>query len=150
MAGPLSLSSTVEVFPCPSCHETINTSDRQCPHCSTPIDPVAAAAAGTATTRVSQACSDASYLNIMCWAAGSFFLIMFLPLLGFAGFFGLWFLRFALPFMSIRWWIKFGRIQTDDPDFSRAKNTATAASVLAGLLLLGIVGPHITIGGHQF
>ena len=38
MAGPLSLSSTVEVIPCPNCHETINTSDRQCPHCSTPID----------------------------------------------------------------------------------------------------------------
>jgi hypothetical protein len=150
MAGSLGLSSTVEVFPCPNCHETINTSVRECPHCSTPIDPVVAQVAAAATTRISQACSDASYLKIMCWAAGSFFLIMFLPLLGAAGYLGLWFLRFAIPFMSIRWWIKFGRIKTDDPDFSHAKNAATAASVLAGLLLLGIVGPHIIIGGRHF
>ena len=76
MAGPLRLSSTVEVFPCPNCHETINTSDRQCPHCSTPIDPAAAQSAAAATTRISQACSDASYLKIMGWTLGSFFLIM--------------------------------------------------------------------------
>lgn len=150
MAGPLSLSSTVEVFPCPGCTETINTSVRQCPHCSSLIDPVAAAAAGAATSRISQACSDASYLKVMSWAVGSFFLIMFLPIAGLAGFLGLWFLRFAIPFMAVRWWIKFGRIQTDDPDFSSAKNAATAASVLAGLLLLGIVGPHIIVGGRQF
>ncbi len=38
MAGPLSLSSTVEVFSCPNCFETINTSIRKCPYCSSPID----------------------------------------------------------------------------------------------------------------
>jgi predicted amidophosphoribosyltransferase len=79
MAGPLSLSSTVEVFPCPTCHETINTSHRQCPHCSTPLDslirpphkpqePPPAASVRPA--------SDASYLKLMSWAVGSFFLIM--------------------------------------------------------------------------
>lgn len=150
MAGPLSLSSTVEVFPCPSCRETINTSVRECPRCSTPIDPAAAQAAASATTRISQACSDASYLKILCWAGGSFLLLMFLPLIGLAAYLGLWFLRFAIPFMCIRWWIKFGRIHTDDPDYARARNLATAASVCAGLLLLGIIGPHVTIGGRQF
>jgi hypothetical protein len=150
MAGPLSLSSTVEVFPCPTCHETINTSIRQCPHCSTPIDAATAQAAGAATSRISQACSDASYLKIMSWTLFSFFLIMFLPIVGLAGYLGMWFLRFAIPFMSVRWWIKFGRIHTDDPDFSKAKNLATAATVLGGLLLLGLVGPHITIAGRRF
>jgi hypothetical protein len=150
MAGPLSLSSTVEVFPCPKCFETINTSIRQCPYCSSPIDAATAQAAGAATSRISQACSDASYLKIMSWAVGSFFLILFLPIVGLAGYLGLWFLRFAIPFMSVRWWIKFGKIQTGDPDFSSAKNAATAASVLGGLLLLGLIGPHLTIAGRQF
>jgi hypothetical protein len=150
MAGPLSLSSTVEVFPCPNCHETINTSDRQCPHCSTPIDWSVAQSAAAETTRISQACSDASYLKIMGWTLGSFFLLMFLPLIGIAGYLGMWFLRFAIPVMCVRWWIKFGSIRTDDPDYTSARNTATAISVLAALLLLGLVGPHLTIGGRQF
>ena len=75
---------------------------------------------------------------------------MFLPIVGLAGYLGLWFLRFAIPFMSVRWWIKFGKIKTGDPDFSRAKNLATAATVLGALLLLGLVGPHLTIAGRQF
>jgi hypothetical protein len=36
---------------------------------------------------------------------------------------GFWFLRLAIPFMLIRWWIKFGKIKTDDPDFSQARGT---------------------------
>jgi hypothetical protein len=59
----------------------------------------------------------------------------------------MWFLRFAIPVMCVRWWIKFGSIHTEDPDYTRAR---TAVSVLAGLLLLGIVGPRLTIGGRQF
>jgi hypothetical protein len=67
MAGPLSLSSTVEVFECPKCFETINTSIRKCPFCSSSIDAATAQAAGGATSRISQACSDAGYLKIMNW-----------------------------------------------------------------------------------
>lgn len=150
MPGTLSLSSKVEVFPCPNCKETINTSDRQCPHCSTPIDPVAAKAAAAATSRVSQACSDASYLKIMAWMLLTFLAVMFIPLLGMVGFLGLWFLRFAIPFMCVRWWIKFGKIKTDDPDFSGARGAAIIVSILGAVLLLGIAGPHISINGHQF
>jgi hypothetical protein len=62
----------------------------------------------------------------------------------------MWFLRFAIPVMCVRWWIEFGSIHTEDPDYTRARTAATAVSVLAGLLLLGIVGPRLTIGGRQF
>lgn len=150
MAGPLSLSSTVEVFECPKCFETINTSIRTCPFCASPIDADSAQAAGAATSRISQACSDASYLKIMSWTLFTFFLLLFLPLIGMAGYLGMWFLRFAIPVMSVRWWIKFGRIQTADPDFKRARNLATASTVLGALLLLGLVGPHLTIAGRTF
>ena len=135
MAGPLSLSSRVEVFPCPNCRETINTSVKECPFCSTPIDHAAAEASAAATSRISQACSDASYLKVMAWALLTFFLLAFVPFLGLAGAVGLWFLRVAIPVMVIRWWIKFGGIKTADPDFARAKRASVVVGIV-GLLAL--------------
>lgn len=136
MSGTLGLSSTVEVFPCPNCRETINTSLGFCPFCSTPIDRAAAEASASATSRISQACSDASYLKIMAWMLLTFFLVIFVPFLGLAGVVGLWFLRVAIPAMVIRWWIKYGRIKTDDPDFVRAKRAAAIITVVAVLALV--------------
>jgi hypothetical protein len=136
MAGSLSLSPTVQVFPCPNCRETINTSVQQCPFCSSPIDHAAAEQSAAATSKISQACSDASYLKIMAWALLTFFLLIFIPFLGLAGIVGLWFLRIAIPVMVIRWWIKFGSIKTEDPDFARAKRAAIIIGVVGFLALL--------------
>jgi hypothetical protein len=136
MAGTLSLSSTVQVFPCPSCKETINTSMLECPFCSTHIDHAAADVSAAATSRISQACSDASYLKVMAWSWLTFIVVMFIPLVGLAGFVGLLFLRVAIPVMVVRWWIKFGSIKTDDRDFARAKRAAIVVSVIAALLVI--------------
>jgi hypothetical protein len=65
MSPSLSLSSAVAVFPCPNCTETINTSMQECPFCSAPIDRDAAELSAAATSRISEACSDASYFRIM-------------------------------------------------------------------------------------
>jgi hypothetical protein len=135
MAGSLSLSSAVQVFPCPNCHETINTSMQECPFCSTSIDHAAAEQSAAATSKISQACSDASYLKVMAWALLTFFLVMFIPFLGLAGIVGLWFLRIAIPVMVVRWWIKFRSIKTDDPDFARAKRAAIIVGIVALLAL---------------
>lgn len=91
--------------------------------CGNAIDHVAAEASAAATARISQAVSDASYLKVMAWAILTFFLLMFVPFLGLAGIAGLWFLRLAIPFMLIRWWIRSGKIKTDDRDFSQARGT---------------------------
>ena len=131
-----SLSSEVKVFSCPNCKETINTSMQQCPFCSAPIDHASAEAAAADTSRISQACSDASYLKIMAWILVPFFFTIFVPFLGLLGAGGLWFLRFAIPFMSVRWWIKYGSIRTSDPDFARARQAAMIVSGVAVLLLL--------------
>jgi len=127
------LTPEVHVFPCPNCHETINTSMQQCPFCSKAIDRAAAEQSAAATSRISSACSDASYLRIMAWALVTFFLLMFFPFLGLAGVVGLWFLRIAIPVMTIRWWIKYGSIKTTDPDFFRARRSAIIVSVVAVL-----------------
>lgn len=145
MAGTLSLSTTVEVFPCPNCRETINLSLTQCPFCYALIDPEAARAFAAATSRISQAYSDASYLKIMAWSLLTFFLLAFFPIFGLLGIVGLWFMRVAIPVMVIRWWIKFGSIKTTDPDYARAKRGAIMVSIVA---VLGIVSAIPFIGRH--
>jgi hypothetical protein len=42
MSTRFSLSSGIQVFPCPNCRETINTSMAACTFCGTPIDRSAA------------------------------------------------------------------------------------------------------------
>ena len=138
MSGTLSLSSSVGVFPCPHCHETINDSVSVCPFCSAPIDRAAAQAAAAKTSRISQACSDGSYLKVMAWSQLTFAGLMLVPFLGLAGIVGVWFLRVAIPIMVIRWWIRFGKIKTTDPDFTRARNATffAAAAVVVSFLLV--------------
>ncbi|MES2393530.1 MAG: hypothetical protein V4555_17975 [Acidobacteriota bacterium] len=130
----------IQVFPCPNCHETINTSQQQCAFCGTPVDPAAAQASATRTTLISQACSDASYLKTMAICGAGFFALRMLPILGFVGTFGFLFLSVALPVMSVRWWYKFGNILTDDPDFRAARrSTILATSAGAFYLLLSFI-----------
>jgi hypothetical protein len=136
MAGTLSLSSTVQVFPCPNCQETINTSTQQCPFCSTPIDRAAAEQSAAATSRISQACSDASYLKIMLGVLIPFGILIFFPILGLLGIVGFVFIKYAVPVMTIRWWIKYGRIKTTDTDLHKARGTVILVSAISFLILL--------------
>jgi hypothetical protein len=132
----LSFSPTIKVFPCPNCRETINTSMQQCSFCGTPIDSAAAEASAEFTSRVSAAVSDASYLSILAFALISFFVMLFIPFIGLAGGLGIWFLRIAIPVMVVRWWVRYGKLKTTDPDFSKARRRAIIVSVVAVLLLV--------------
>jgi hypothetical protein len=136
MAGSFSLSSTVHVFPCPHCQETINTSVRDCPFCSAPIDGAAAERSAAITSKISQACSDASYLKIMLGILIPFGLLIFFPFLGLAGLMGFVFIKYAVPVMTIRWWVKYGRIKTIDSDFRSARRTAILVSAISFIILL--------------
>jgi hypothetical protein len=143
MAGTFNLTS-VHVFPCPNCRETINTSMGQCQFCGATIDPAAAEQSAAATSRVSAAVSDASYLKIMAWSLLTFVVVMFIPLLGLVGVVGLVFVTYALPVMCARWWIKYGSIKTDDADFPNARGTAIIITIIAAANLLRDGGIRIS------
>jgi hypothetical protein len=146
MAMPgLSLSSKVEIFPCPNCTETINTSMQSCSFCSTPIDPAAADAAAALFARVNQACSDASYLKIMAGSSFTFLFLRLFPFLGLLGAVGFWFLELAVPLMTIHWWLSYGAIRIDDPGFARARRTALVVGLGVGLFLI-----LVATGFHHF
>ena len=132
----LSLSTAVHVFPCPNCSETINTSMSQCPFCATAIDHASAETASAETSRISQACSDASYLKIMAWALIPFFFLAFTPFLALAGAAGFWFLKVAIPVMVIRWWVKFAAIKTTDLDYPRARRSAITVGIIWAAVFL--------------
>jgi hypothetical protein len=89
--------------------------------------------------RINQACSDASFLRTMAISILVFLGLMFVPFLTWLGVCGYYFLMFAVPFMAIRWWIKFHAIRADDPDFRRAKTTVIIVSALVTLPLLWFI-----------
>jgi hypothetical protein len=139
MANSLSLTSTSSnagIFECPVCQQTIDASSTQCRFCFAVIDPAVAEAATKKMARVNQACSDASFLRTMAISILVFLGIMFLPFMTWLGIGGYYFLMFAVPIMTIRWWIKFHDIRSDDRDFKRARTTVIVISVLCLLPLL--------------
>jgi hypothetical protein len=142
MAQSFSLSTATAVFACPACNETINTSMQQCAFCATPIDAAAAQSAADAMSRISRACSDGSYLKIMAGMLIPFFFLQFLVFASLIGAAGIWFLKFAIPFMTIRWWIRYGSIITNDPDYARARLGAFWVSVVA-ILCLGLLVSNV-------
>lgn len=139
MANSLSLtltSTNAGIFECPVCKQTIDSSSTKCRFCSATIDPAAAELAAEKMAKVNQACSDASFLRTMAITILVFLGFMFVPFLSILGIAGYWFLMFAVPFMTIRWWVKFGAIRADDRDLKRARTTAIVVSVLGPLPML--------------
>ncbi len=130
MSG-LSFTPAIKVFPCPNCKETINTSMQVCPFCGAPIDAAAAEASASFTSRISASVSDASYLLT---AGGLLLLAFFLRFVPFiSGIFGFAYLvlTIGIPIGCIRWWVKYGSIQTTDPDYAPARRRAMMITVLA-------------------
>jgi hypothetical protein len=101
-----------------------------CRFCSAPVDPQAAVAAGELQSRVNRACSDASFLRT---AAAAMFVLLALSVLPFVSlitYLGFIITFFVVLVLIVRWQIKFGRIQTNDADFLRAKGLWLVAMVL--------------------
>jgi len=127
------------VFSCPACQQTINTTLTQCPYCNASIDPRAAEAAADSMAKLNQACSDASFLRTIAWTTLVFFGLSLVPFLGMVRWGVIVLALFILPGMTIRWWVKFGTIKSDDPDYRRAKRDALLVTGGGALLFLYIL-----------
>ena len=127
------------IFQCPNCKETIDTAALNCPFCSVSIDPKLAEAAAEVMSKINQACSDASYLRIMAGTLLVSLLLSFLPLVGFVAMIGFYFLVVGVPVMTIRWWVKVGRLTSDESDWRRAKRTVLISTAIWAVFLLLIL-----------
>ncbi len=146
MGNSLSLTAAKEnlgIFECPVCKQTIDASAAQCRFCSSPVDPVVAQVAAERMARINQACSDASFLRTAAISVLVFIGVMFIPFMGLLGIVGYYFLLVAVPFLAIRWWVRFGRIQADDSDFRRARVTVIVISALIVIPIAFSIVNHV-------
>jgi hypothetical protein len=117
---------------------------QQCPFCGTAIDHAVAAASATETSKISRACCDASYLKIMLGILIPFGALVFFPFLGLAGLVGFVFIKYAIPVMASRWWIKYGQMKSQDLDLRKAWKTVIVVSVVSLGVLLFV---HVNLFG---
>jgi hypothetical protein len=138
------------VFPCPGCRQIIDTTMRSCRFCGVAIDPDAAAAAANLQEQVQKACGQASSARITAMTMPIFFLVSFLPFIGIIGLAGTVATLLIVPLSVTRWRIRFGRLESPDPDLPRARRAVRDAvlvwaamaivSVLWFLFRMSIVG----------
>lgn len=146
-------SGDLDVFECPNCRQTIDTSADVCRFCGAKVDHESAQKAAHLLARIDQACSDASVLRNT--AVVAFLLVLgiaytllrasrLILLVGFQNAvlgFSLLVLILSAPFpiWSLRWWTKFASLTSDDEDFQDARGTvrSTGSAALAFLAAFG-------------
>ena len=138
----------VRTFQCPKCGEYINVAATQCRFCGSEVDRREAVADAQLQATVAQAVNLARGARVLAWSmpvfwanAVMFYIIgtetgvfLFLPVV----------ILFSTAGTVITWWRKFGKLQTTDVDYLRArssmKTTVTLMAVLffipLGLILL--------------
>jgi len=130
---------TPTIFSCPSCHETIDSSAPVCRFCGATFDHEQAIKAAVILAKVNQACSDASYLRSTALAYPGFFVLRFVPFVSMLGTVGFYGLSFAIPIWSLRWWLKFAKLDTTDQEFRKARTTVKTVGILVSLFLVVFV-----------
>jgi hypothetical protein len=149
-------SADLDVFDCPRCGQTIDTSATVCRFCGAKVDRAAAENSAHLLARVDVACSDGSYLRnaaviVLILLGGVVFALLrqprFFVLFGFEntllGFCVLVLLVCSpFPLWTLRWWTKYAKLTSQDDDFQNARKViksigtgTTAALVTFGSLL---------------
>jgi hypothetical protein len=124
-------SEDLDVFECPNCKETIDTSADVCRFCGAKVNHEAAQKAAHLLARVDQACSDASVLRYtavtaFCLSAGVVIGLLrnprFIQHVGFQN---------VLIGFCVLWWSKNANLPSDDEDFQNARGMVRAAGSIA-------------------
>lgn len=134
------------IFPCPSCGEMIYSDVKSCRFCSAPVDAEAAARGAYLQKQVNNACNQAKMLRHSAVSMWVLLLVAFVPVFGPAlwGFHGL---MVVIPVWLIYWQVTFGKLESGDPDFKRARRDRRMALIIwaPSLLVFLLIGiPRIT------
>ena len=123
------LASRAGIFPCPNCRQMIYSDAKSCRFCSVTFDGRTATQGVDLQKRVNTACNQAKMLRNIAGAMWTFFLLGFIPLLMPL----VWasnVMFFVVPVWLIYWKVKFGKLQTDDKDYARAKRDCRTAFLI--------------------
>jgi hypothetical protein len=132
-----------EMFRCPSCKEVIRTGQPVCQYCNFSIDGPTAHAEALKFQAGIDACAAANHVKSLNYAAPVMLLLDAALLFLWSGdeFFSSTRMRIGisfLPFGSLAgafgWFMKYGGLQTDDPDYPEAKQAVKNALILWAIL----------------
>ena len=115
------------IFPCPSCGEMIYSDVKSCRFCSAPVDSEAAARGAHLQQQVNNACNHAKMLRhsaVSMWVMLLLSFVLGHALWAFHG------LMVVIPVWLIYWQITYGKLESGDPDFKRARRDRLVASII--------------------
>ena len=136
------------IFECPNCKETIDTRAETCRFCGMKVDHEAARKAAVVMAKVNQACSDASYMRSTALTLPVFFVLQFVPFISSLGRIGFYGITLITPFWALRWWLRYGAIETDDADFRGARNRVKWIGIIVSCVFVLVVALNIYVFLH--
>lgn len=135
--------SEYNTFRCPNCKEYVNAMADNCKYCSIPFGAQMIAGLFTDEGRISDAYRSANNTRVVAGAMTTFFLLGFLP---FVGFIATWVFRImflAIPFLLIVWTIKYGGLSKNFPEIKDARKYLLTAfgiwAIFPALLLFQVL-----------
>lgn len=132
-------------FQCPNCKEYVNADSTVCRFCKSPIDAATAQLAAEQQQSINTACNSASMVRNFAAAMWVGFFVRLIPFVSWPGTIIMWLGLLVVPIWSLIWWIKYGRIGSDDRDLKRAKRNLTVSIGLWILLIAAIVALTIFV-----
>src|SRR5436305_4103148 len=115
------LNNSIRTFPCPNCGAIITTGIASCDVCSAPIDAQVAETAAERRGLVLGANGEASSLVISARMFLPFFGLSFVPFLGAIGRLGVLVLLVQVPWLSARWYRRYGKLSYPEPELGEAR-----------------------------
>ena len=142
------MQEQIQVIRCPHCKEYIDARSAHCRFCHGYIDTLTSQVSAELQQRVNNAYNEASWIRNGAGAYAIFVAIrLFVPFLAIGSAVVLPIMSIALPVMLIRWYVRFGRLQTDDPDYPRAKrNWRVALLIFLPVMIIWLVFVLLEIG----
>jgi hypothetical protein len=114
-------------FSCPGCRQIVDTTVQSCRFCGVAIDPAAAAMAATLQERVQKAWFHAGWIRRTAMAMPVFFFLSFVPMVAVLGRACNEYALLLILVCLIGWSNRFGKLESPDPDLSRARRAVRQA-----------------------
>ena len=136
----MSYQTQVQTFQCPKCRDYISVSARQCRFCGSEVDSREAAADARLQETIAQAVTLARGARVLAWSMLAFWAnaVVFYIIGTETGVF------FFLPVVILLsaggtvfgWWTKYGKLQTADEDYTRARASMKTTVVLMAIMFV--------------
>jgi hypothetical protein len=122
------MQAQIQVIRCPHCKEYIDARSAHCRFCRGYIDTLTTQVSAELQERVNAAYNDGLTVRNTAGVCLILAVIQLVkPLLGLFTEIALLCVFVAVPVMLVKWQLRFGQLQTDDPDYPQAKKNRRVA-----------------------